>query len=811
MVEQTKRIEQLKGELKTLNSKVRILEEQNLQLSSENVQFFRLFDTSHEGVRIIDTHYNITHANQSFLNMVGKTKVETIGEKCFIICPSSRCHSKKCPIRIIKKDNNKNLAYHIYHKNAENIDIPYRLSTRALLDSENNFNGIIETYADISEQLKSESEQHKLLTALEQSNTMIAITNSEGKIEYVNSKFCNTTGYNFDELKDRNLEFFNHLSDASDLQEKLWNTLSQGKTWSGELYCKTKNGEFFWESASISPVYNSNKKLTNYIKVAVDITEKKKIEKKLEKSEKQLKNILENSPRMFYTHTVDHTLTYISPQIKNILGYTPAEGQQNWKNTLSDNPINEKAIKVTQKAIDTGKKQSPYELELVKKSGEKIFVEATEFPIVKNGKTVEIVGSLSDITERKKAENIQRVIFNISNAVITTLNIEDFIKTIKIELNTIIDTTNFYIAIYDRKTDTFNLPFHIDKKDNLTNFPAHKTLTSYVIKIKKPLLATPNIIQELEKMGEIKLIGNDSKIWLGVPLMSKDTAFGVLTVQSYDNEKAYDKNDMKVLEIISRTISIALERKKIISDLKQALDKAKESDRLKSAFLSNMSHEIRTPLNGIMGFIQLLNDPFYGEKEKKGFSKIIKRGSIRLLNTINDMIDISKIEAGQMHISLTKTSVNNLLIELYEFFKPETDSKDIELSYISEISEKESVILTDNDKLHAILRNLIKNAIKYTDKGTIRFGCRINEDVLEIYVRDTGIGVPENRINAIFNRFEQADIEDKRAFEGSGLGLAITKSYVKMLNGEIKVESVVGEGSEFTLILPYKRPNMISL
>jgi len=727
-----------------------------------------------------------------------------------VVLPTSRCHTDNCPIRITEKDVIKNLFFTTYHR-TNKIKTPYSLNIRSLLDEDGNYQGIIETYKNISAQIESESERFKILTAFEQSNTMVVITDIDGRIEYANPEFCKTTGYSLDKVQNVNIDFLNHPTGSEEIQKELWDTILQGKTWKGELYNKTKKGKSFWESASISPIFNSDKKITSYIKVAVDITDRKGIEKQLKDSETRLKNILENSPRMFYSHTADYILTYLSPQIHNILGVSPEEGLVNWQSYISSNPINKKAIEITQLAIDTGIKQAPYELELIKKTGEKIFVEATEFPVVKNGKTIEIVGSISDITERKKAERIQSVIHNISSAVLITDNIEEFIKIIKYELNRVIDTTNFYIAIYDNETDTFHLPYHIDKKDSITTFPAEKSLTFYVIKTKKPLLATTKKTNELMRAGKIELMGNDSKIWLGVPLISKNIAFGTLAVQSYDDKNAYDKNDMKVLEIISGAISIALERQRIISDLKQALDKAKESDLLKSAFLSNMSHEIRTPINGILGFIQLLNDPFYDEEEKKGFTKVIKRGSIRLLNTINDMIDISKIEAGQMLTTITETSINNLLMELFEFFNPETNIKNIDFSYSSDLSDEDSIVLTDNDKLHAMLRNIIKNAIKYTDEGAIKFGCRLQNNKLEIYVKDTGIGIPENRLEAIFNRFEQADIEDKRAFEGSGLGLAITKSYVEMLDGEINVESTVGIGSEFTLILPYKRQKMIPL
>lgn len=245
--------------------------------------------------------------------------------------------------------------------------------------------------------------------------------------------------------------------------------------------------------------------------------------------------------------------------------------------------------------------------------------------------------------------------------------------------------------------------------------------------------------------------------------------------------------------------------------LKIALEKALESDRLKSAFLANMSHEIRTPMNGILGFVNLLNEPNLSKSEIGKYSAIINRNGDRLLNTINDIIDISKIEAGQVVVSTSETSINTEIEEIYSFFLPEANKKGLSLSIESSPSTEQLRVITDSHKLHGILTNLIKNAIKYTEKGAITFGYFLKDKFIEFYVKDTGIGIPKDRMKAIFNRFEQADIEDRRVFEGSGLGLAISKAYVEMLGGEISVTSIESKGSTFTFTIPYNKEEKIEI
>ena len=408
-----------------------------------------------------------------------------------------------------------------------------------------------------------------------------------------------------------------------------------------------------------------------------------------------------------------------------------------------------------------------------------------------------------DITEPKRAEQIQKVLYNISNAVITTDNLEELIILIKEQLGTIIDTTNFYITLYDKETDTISLPFITDEKDKFTSFPAGKTLTAYVIKTKNSLLATKDVLKKLEQSGEIETIGSDSKIWLGVPLKIEGELTGVLAVQSYTDENAYDESDMEMLEFISDHISISIDRKKAENDLIAALKKAEESDRLKSAFLANMSHEIRTPMNGILGFTNLLKEPELTGEKKKKYIKIIENSGERMLNIINDLIDISKVETGQMEVSISETNVNEQIEYVYTFFIPEVEKKGIQLFFKNTLPTQEAIIKTDREKIYAILTNLIKNAIKYSNDGTIEFGYEKKGKYLEFFVIDTGIGIPKDRQQAIFDRFVQAYVEDKRAFEGVGLGLSISKAYVEMLGGKIWVESKEGKGSQFYFTIPY--------
>ena len=246
------------------------------------------------------------------------------------------------------------------------------------------------------------------------------------------------------------------------------------------------------------------------------------------------------------------------------------------------------------------------------------------------------------------------------------------------------------------------------------------------------------------------------------------------------------------------------EKEKLAVELIAAKEKAEESDRLKSSFLANMSHEIRTPLNGILGFAELLKDPELEDENKILYLNILEKSGERLLNIINDIMCISKIESGQMEVSISETNLNEQVDEILAFFKPEAEKKGLHIFLKNKLALEETIVKTDRDKVYAILTNLIKNAIKFTHKGFIEFGFGstgsptvatitttglVSAPVeLEFYVKDTGIGIDPEKFEMIFERFRQGNETLNKKYEGAGLGLSISKSFVEMLGGKIWIE-----------------------
>ncbi len=272
-----------------------------------------------------------------------------------------------------------------------------------------------------------------------------------------------------------------------------------------------------------------------------------------------------------------------------------------------------------------------------------------------------------------------------------------------------------------------------------------------------------------------------------------------LVFQNEEKENRADEYSLLNKELTESVNQI----QKINNELIIAKNKAEESDKLKSAFLANMSHEIRTPMNAIIGFSELLLEPELSKYELNNYVKIINTNSQRLLTIISDIIDISKIEAGEFSIESELVNIDSLMDELFDTYKRLIDLKNLRLVYTSKKPNKVIQLKTDGKRIKQVLCNLLNNAIKFTNEGEIQFGYKLKKKFIEFYVIDSGIGIaPENQ-SLIFNRFRQIAPTKKTLNGGNGLGLAISKALIEKLGGTIGVQSNLGKGSSFAFTIPF--------
>lgn len=558
------------------------------------------------------------------------------------------------------------------------------------------------------------------------------------------------------------------------------------------------------------PLKDAKNNITGSACLVDDITERVKIKKLLEKSEKKYRDIFEKSidPVViikdgYYVDCNISTLKMFGYTSKeSLIKIHPAKVSPEFQPDGLDSFV--KAEQMMQIVMDEGSHRFRWWHK--QKNGHVFPTEVTLTKIEEEDNKATIHAVIEDISEKVKKEEIENILYNISKAALSIEDFTEFGYFIKDELHKIINTSNFYIALYNEENNSFHMPVVVDEMDDITEFSAENTLTGYVLKTKKPLLYTNETHPQLKENEQINLIGFDSKIWLGVPLKSQNKVFGVIVVQSYINEKAYNKKDVQLLQFVANQISGAILRKNTDFELKKALVKAQESDRLKSAFLANMSHEIRTPMNGIIGFSELFLNPELSYSERKEYAKIVINSSKQLLSLVNDILDISKIEAGVVQLNYEDIVLNDLMHDLAVFYTPLANEKNLKLNCEKGLSKVDSIIKIDKTKLNQVLTNLLSNAFKFTDTGSIEFGYELIDNMLRFYIKDTGSGIDEKLHDKIFDRFMQADVDFEKQNKGTGLGLAISKKFIELFEGEIWLTSSK-QGTTVYFTIPYAKVN----
>ena len=618
---------------------------------------------------------------------------------------------------------------------------------------------------DITERNLVEKQLTKMSAAVQQSPAAVMITDSVGNIEFINPMFTKLIGYSAEEVIGKNPSILKSGLISREIYEDLWTTIRSGGIWRGELQNRKKNGELYWESEVISPLLNPEGVITNFVSVKEDITEQKMAEQSIAAGRAKLEAALASmSDALFisdsegrFTDFNDAFATFHRFSSKDECATTLAEYQDILDVFMPDGepaPLEQWAVP---RAL-RGEIATNAEYLLRRKDTGETWVGSYGLAPIRN-KESEIVGSVvsaRDVTAQKQAEEALR---NSEKRFREMFEKHSAIKlVIEPETGNIINANQAAADFYGWS------------------------------------------VEELRKMSILQintLPPNEVKL-----VLEKWKSEDKLSFQ-FTHRRA----DGSIRDIEAFGCKITIQGKAfvylIIHDITDRKLAAEESDRLKAAFIANISHEIRTPMNGILGFAELLKEPQLSGEEQTQYIDLIHQSGQRMLNLVNDLMDISKIDAKEVKLEITETPVNQILRELKAFFTLEANKKRLRLTSTAGLSDQESIILTDSVKLNQIVTNLIQNALKFTTKGGIDFGYSKKDDMLEFYCIDSGIGVPLDKKEKIFERFHQANNSLTRNHEGAGLGLSITKAFVELMGGKIQVETSEGAGSNFTFTLPY--------
>ncbi|MDP4221955.1 MAG: PAS domain S-box protein [Bacteroidota bacterium] len=631
-----------------------------------------------------------------------------------------------------------------------------------------------------------------------------------GRVLYANTQALKFFGYTKEDVA-RGMNIVNVFPEAAGkMISNLKGLVSPEQVSSNEYILKKKDGSQVPILTHSFAIFHHGR-ISGYRGVVTDISKHREYEEQINREKAFLEHLIDSIPEAIAIISKEGKVTIINKEFTNLFGFTFEEAVgKNIDQLIVPDDMKEEAINVNVLATENNKvvRQTIRQ----DKNGNRIQVSLVASNILIDNEVVSLLGIYRDITLERKNQIIQEILYNISTAALNSLDVKDIYPTIVRELSKIWDTNNFFIALYNKKYDTLSMPFFADEKDKFENLPASKTITRWVIMLKKSVLLKVNDLRDLENSGDIDLVGTPCKIWMGVPLKAEKEIIGVMALQDYHDENKFSHDDVNVLEFIANQIAIAIQRRTMLDDVIQASRKAEEAAQSKQQFMSTMSHEIRTPLNEVIGITNLLlqGNP---REDQMDYIKTLRFSGNHLLTLVNDVLDYNKMESGKIFFEQAQFNLSEFLNDIMRTYSFRSKSKNLDFDIIKG-NDLPVEVIGDSLRLNQILSNLLSNALKFTEKGGIHVVLKQLENTgkivkIEFLVRDSGLGIPSDKQEIIFDSFTQASPDTTRHYGGTGLGLAICKKLVELQGGEIGVESEPGKGSTFRFILSFGIPEKV--
>ncbi|KAF0150911.1 MAG: response regulator receiver [Ignavibacteria bacterium] len=565
-----------------------------------------------------------------------------------------------------------------------------------------------------------------------------------------------------------------------------------------------QDGKTTWVSSSKMPLYDQDGMVIGTFGISRDMTEEIVSKQRIKESEFLYRSLFENSiDGMFLMRDVvidcnQAVCDILKYNRFELIGLSPAQFSPKYQ---PDGLTSE--ISATRK-INDAMNGIPQRFDWVHitKNGEQIDTEVTLKAVSMEGKNL-IQAILRDVTERNRKEKIQQALFDISEYAYTASDMYSLFHKIHEVVGGLMSAKNFYIALYDEKSDTISFPYFVDEFDPpQPPKKVGKGLTEYVLRTGKATLIDAHGDLELRRSGDVELIGAPQAIWLGVPLKISDKTIGVIVVQDYEKETAFGQEELSILIFVAEQVAQVIARKQSSDELKKVADELKILNTTKDKFFSIIAHDLKNPFITILGFSDLLLTDYseLSDDERKFYLEEMKKSAEVSHNLLQNLLQWSRSQTGRIEFHPAAIALANLVKVNMELLETTASRKNISIVY--EIQNNINVF-ADEDMLNTVIRNLITNAIKFTGvNGIITIRAEEQGKYAEISVTDTGVGMDDKVLSNLFRLDISHTSFGTNKEAGTGLGLILCKEFIEKQGGKIWVESEIGKGSKFIFYLP---------
>lgn len=778
------------------------------ELKQSELQYKTLFEHANDAIIIFEPEEEIIlEANRRACTTYGFSKSEFIGMSLKSISKNIQAGEKQLQ-KLLMQGTNEEFETEQFRKDGTVIHL---LINSSIIDYKGK-KAVLSINRDITARKRIYEESiynHSLLEAtIESTADGILVVDRNGKISKTNKKFAdllNIPASLIDSGDNNNLITYtlDQIKDPDAFIKKVEKLYANPELQSYDTF-EFKDGRTF-ERLSIP------QRLENEIIGRVwnfrDITEHKRIKKVLEESEKKYKDLFEKSE--------DANLIIINGRFVDCNEATVKMLRYNNKKELLDTHPSElspemqpdgktsfeKANEMMSIALEKGSNR--FEWNHKKADGEVFLVEVLLTAIDINGENKILHTVWRDITERKKSERLREALYEISEATFVATDMDALYKRIHEVISTLITARNFYIAIYDEKLNQISFPYFVDEYD-LPQPPKKigKGLTEYVLRNGKAMLVDSKLDMQLREAGEVELIGSPQAIWLGVPLNVNGKTIGVIVVQDYENENAYDEKAMQLLTYIAEQVEQVIERKRSSDEIKKISDELRQLNQTKDKFFTIISHDLKNPFQSINSALKLMlsEDEALTEEERNNFLYGILNTSTKAYSLLENLLIWSRHQMGKMDFNPERIELFEEIIVTIELLKNSALLKNITLT--NKI-DRGIYVIADRNMLNTVIRNLVTNAIKFTrENGSVEIESKINDDNVEVTVTDNGIGIPAESLSKLFRIDQSISTQGTKNETGTGLGLILCKEFVEKNRGKIHVESDPGIGTRIIFTLP---------